>query len=385
MRKLPLSTIWESEKLFFEGDDYFGSLLADMDRAQKSVTMEMYIFNQDQIGQLFIDKFIELQKRGVTVQLIVDGVGSYHFFDRYYEELLNHHVEVKMYNPLPFYHPTFGDFSLFQKFKLLMIRFGHINKRNHRKITIIDEEILYSGSYNITSDHSEKFNASFWLDLGVRVTGDPVKFAVMSFKKSWKFLEYRRYKSQLKKNFRINWKALPIRLNSGVRMRIYLHRDLRRKMRNATERIWITTPYFIPTRSFIKELALAARRGVDVKLLISAKTDVKLFNFLQYFYYPFLLKKGVKVFRYTPRVLHAKNYIIDDWMIIGTTNLNHRSFIHDLEVDTVVCHEENKLQMDNYFNFACQQVHQLTVEELKKENIFARFFTWIIFIFRYWM
>lgn len=385
MRKAFLPASWETEKLFFDGDDYFESMMTDMDNATQSVTMEMYIFEQDPIGEIFVNKFIALKRRGIRVQLIVDGVGSYHFFDRYYGLLLEHGIEVKMYNPLPFYHPQFGNLSFFQKLKLLGIRLWHINKRNHRKITIIDEKILYTGSYNITADHSSKYNKVAWLDAGVRLTGDAVKFAVLHFKRVWKIKDYFRYKKTLKKQYKLNWKRMPLRLNSSVRMRIFLSRDLKQKIKTATSRIWITTPYFIPTRSFIKELARAARRGVDVRLLISAKTDVKLFNFLQYFYYPYLLKNGVKVFRYTPRVLHAKNYILDDWMILGTTNLNHRSLIHDLEVDTIIGEHDNKLKLAQHFQDECAHQPALTKEELKKESLLTRFITSIIFIFRYWM
>lgn len=385
MRKVPLPSTWESEKLFFEGDDYFESILHDMDSAQKCVTIEMYIFEQDEIGELFLNKMIALKRRGVQVQVIVDGVGSYHFFDRYYGELLANGVEVKMYNPLPFYHPTFGNLSVFQKIKLLGVRIWHMNKRDHRKIIIIDESILYTGSYNITADHSSHFNKSAWLDAGVRLTGDAVKFAVLSFKRGWKLQEGRRYKKQLKKRYKLNWKRMPLRLNTTIRMRMFLARDIKKRIKTSTSRIWITTPYFIPTRSFIKEIARAARRGVDVRLLISAKTDVKIFNFLQYFYYPYLLKNKVKVFRYTPRILHAKNYIIDDWMLLGTTNLNHRSLIHDLEVDTVIGEHDNKVKLANHFQEECQRVTMLTTEELKKENILTRFVTSLFFIFRYWM
>ncbi len=385
MRKVFLPASWETEKLFFEGDDYFGSLLSDMDSATESITMEMYIFEQDQVGELFADKLKHAAKRGIKVQLIVDGVGSYHFFDKFYGELLESGVEVRMYNPLPFYHPTFEDLSLWQKIRLLGVRLWHINKRNHRKITIIDEKILYTGSYNITSDHSARFNKNSWLDAGVRLTGDAVKFAVMYFKRTWKMKEYRTYRKQLKKQYKLNWKRMPLRLNTSIRMRMFMARDLKKRIKTSTSRVWITTPYFIPTRSFIKELARASRRGVDVRLLISAKTDVKIFNFLQYFYYPYLLKNKVKIFRYTARVLHAKNYIIDDWMILGTTNLNHRSLIHDLEVDTVIGNHDNKLMMAKHFTDECASVSVLTLEDLKKENIFTRFITTIIFIFRYWM
>jgi cardiolipin synthase len=125
--------------------------------------------------------------------------------------------------------------------------------------------------------------------------------------------------------------------------------ELIKRVRSAEERVWLVTPYFIPPRRLIQALGKAAKRGVDVQILTSAKTDVKLFQTLQFFYYPYLMKRGVKIYQYTEKVLHAKNVVIDDWMIIGSSNFNHRSVLHDLEVDLVIQKPENRQLIVNHF------------------------------------
>lgn len=144
------------------------------------------------------------------------------------------------------------------------------------------------------------------------------------------------------------------------------------------------TPYFIPKRRLIRELGKAAKRGVDVRLLISLNTDVKFFRWLQYFYYAYLVKKGVKVYQYTESVLHAKNYIVDDYMTIGSTNLNHRSFMHDLEVDLVVQEEENRKKVLEHFLSSSDTQKTITLEGLKQRPLRDRIMSRLFFLFKYW-
>jgi len=134
----------------------------------------------------------------------------------------------------------------------------------------------------------------------------------------------------------------------------------------------------------IRALGRAAKRGVDVRVLISLNTDVKFFIWLQYFYYPYLLSKGVKIFQYTETVLHAKNYIIDDFMTIGSTNLNHRSFIHDLEVDLVIQEEPNKKKVIDHFIASTLAQNSITLEGLKLRPLWDRALSRFFFFFKYW-
>ena len=327
-----MSNYWQKEDVFLDGDQYFDFLLRDIDAAQKLITIEIYIFNDDLVGQRIARHLIEAHKRGVEVQIIVDGVGSYGFFDRLYGDFASNGIIVKMFHPLPILHPFYGNLSFKQKVHAFFTRIWRMNQRNHRKIITIDSNTMYVSSFNFSIEHTRDYDQKKWKDMGVRVEGDNVKVAVLNFKKIWKLKEYFQLYPQVKPLLK-HAKRSPLRMSSTLFMKRYLYRDLLQKINRANHRIWLVTPYFIPKGRLIRALGRAATRGVDVRILISKKTDVRLFRSLQFFYYPYLLKKKVKVFQYTETVLHAKNFIIDDFITIGSSNLNHRSLLHDLEVD----------------------------------------------------
>ena len=291
---------------------------------------------------------------------------------------------VKMYNPLPFYHPYYGKLSFIRKLQGFGARMWRLNRRNHRKIITVDHTIMYTGSFNFTAEHTIDHLEKPWKDMGVRVTGDHVKFAVLNFKKIWKLRDFYRYKKQLKGTVNLNWRQSPIRLNHTLFMKRYYYKNFLQKIQKAEKRIWLMTPYFIPKRRLIRTLGKAAKKGVDVRVIISLKTDVQFFRWLQYFYYAYLLKKGVKVYQYTDSVLHAKSYIIDDFITIGSTNLNHRSFIHDLEVDLAIQDSDNKKNIEDHFLTSTMTQKTITLEGLKHRPLWDRILSRLFFLFKYW-
>lgn len=379
-----MPSFWNSEEVFFDGDEYFDRLIKDIDQAQHYITVEMYIFNDDMLGRKLVAHLINAHQRGVKVQIIVDGVGSYLFFIKLYGIFQKKGIMVKMYNPIPFYHPYYGKLSFIRKLQIMSVRLVRLNKRNHRKIVTIDNTIMYTGSFNITAEHTRYHTDKPWKDMGVRVTGDHVRFAVLNFKKNWKLRDYFRYKKQLKRSFNLNWRQSPLRLNHTLFMKRYFYKNFLQKIHKAQNRIWLMTPYFIPKRRLIRALGKAAKRGVDVRILISSRTDVELFRWLQYFYYAYLVTKGAKVYQYTESVLHAKNYIIDDWMTIGSTNLNHRSFMHDLEVDLVIQDEKNQKDVVDHFLVSSESQKAITLEGLKQRPLWDRVLSRLFFLFKYW-
>lgn len=379
-----MTGIWKSEQVFLDGDEYFDQLLKDIDLAQHSITVEMYIFNDDLLGKKVCNHLINAHQRGVKVQIVVDGIGSFGFFDKLNAVFLKRGIVVKMYNPLPFYHPFYGKLTYFKKFQTLGMRIWRLNKRNHRKIITIDQHTMYTGSFNITAEHTKYHVDIPWKDMGVKVTGDHVKFAVLNFKKIWKLRDYFRFKKQMRGQKNINWRVSPLRLNNTLFMKRYFYKNFLQRIKKAEKKIWLMTPYFIPKRRMIRALGKAAKRGVDVRIVISFKTDVKFFKWLQYFYYAYLLKKGVKVYQYTDSVLHAKNYIIDDFMTIGSTNLNHRSFMHDLEVDLVIQDVDNKKKVEEHFIASSETQREITLEGLKQRPLWDRILSRLFFTFKYW-
>lgn len=375
--------IWESEQIFFDGDEYFTLLLKELEKAKTLITLEMYIFNDDHLGRRISQALIDAHQRGVKVLVLVDGVGSFDFAHHLAPLLDQHGVRFKFFNPLPFYHPYYGNLSLIRKFQVLLTRLLRMNQRDHRKMITIDEDILYTGSFNISAMHVRAPEVIPWKDMGVRVTGDPVKFAVLSFKRSWKLRDFLKYRKQIK-HLRPLKKQIPLRLNHNLAMRkLYLESFIRR-INRAEKKIWFMSPYFVPKNRVISALARAAKRGVDVRLLLSAESDIKLFHFLQSHYYPYLIKAGVKIFLYADSILHAKNYIIDDWMTIGSSNLNHRSVIHDLEVDLVISEESNQRKILEHFQFCAREENLIREENVEKVSFLYRLMGKIFFMFRYW-
>jgi cardiolipin synthase len=375
---------WYTERIYYDGDDYFESILNDIDNAINYITIEMYIFNDDLVGKKFSSHLTAAHQRGVKVQIIVDGIGSFSFYNKLNDYFLKKGLFVKIYNPLPFYHPYRGKLSFLRKLTVIETRIWKLNRRNHRKVITIDENIMYVGSFNLTVEHTKHHSERPWKDMGVRVTGEHVKFAVMNFKRVWKLRDYYRYKKQIKKQININWKISPLRLNQTILMKRYFYKNFLQRIVNAQKRVWLMTPYFIPKRSLIRALGKAAKKGIDVRILISQKTDIQFFKWLQYFYYTYLLKKGVKVYQYTESVLHAKNYIIDDFITIGTTNLNHRSLIHDLEVDLIITEEKNLHSVVEHFLASSYSQKEITLEGLKHRPMWDRLLSRLFFLFKYW-
>lgn len=379
-----MSQFWKSEDIFYDGDEYFDHLIKDIDHAQHYITVEIYIFNDDLLGKKLTAHLLNAHQRGVKIQIIVDGIGSYGFFDKLHGIFQKKGIMVKMYNPLPFYHPYYGKLSFIRKIQVFGARMWRLNRRNHRKIITIDHTIMYTGSFNFTAEHTTDHLEKPWKDMGVRVTGDHVKFAVLNFKKIWKLRDFYRYKKQLKGAVNLNWRQSPIRLNHTLFMKRYYYKNFLQRIQKAEKRIWLMTPYFIPKRRLIRTLGKAAKKGVDVRVIISLKTDVKFFRWLQYFYYAYLLKKGVKVYQYTDSVLHAKSYIIDDFITIGSTNLNHRSFIHDLEVDLAIQDSDNKRNIEEHFLTSTMTQKTITLEGLKHRPLMERVLSRLFFLFKYW-
>jgi cardiolipin synthase len=140
------------------------------------------------------------------------------------------------------------------------------------------------------------------------------------------------------------------------------------RLETAKRRIWLTTPYLAPTAAVLRSLGVAARNGADVRILVPRKSDVFFMPWIANAFYSPLLADGVRIYEYLPRFLHAKSVIVDDWAVVGTSNMNRRSLIHDLEVDVVLQHPNSLQDLSQEFlvDLRCS-------EEIKKPaSLFRR-------------
>ena len=342
---------WDQEEIYFERDDYFESLFRAIDAASRSVDLETYIFEWDRIGLRMIERLRAASERGVRVRVVLDGVGTWFTQDRISKAFEGSRVELKLFHPFTWFGFTFSQF----------------NRRLHRKVCIVDQRICYVGSFNICDLPNR--------DTSVRLRGGAIWVFVHAIERLWK--KGAGFSKGGKRGFSL------VRLNETKKMRRICNHDLTRRIRTSRNRIWITNAYFVPPLFLLRELCYAGLRGVDVRLLLPAQPDHAFMKLMATAFYRTLILSGVRVYEYRAAFLHAKTWLVDDWALVGSTNLNHRSLIHDLEVDVVLLRSDSRLRLAGRFEQDLGQSIEMKLEHLK-DRLLTRIFRWVLLKFRFY-
>lgn len=400
-------------QLFFSGDQYFQSLLKDINSAQSSIWVEAYIFDLDMVGLEIWEALLAARKRGLQVRLLIDGAGCFHTIPEWRRRAATSGFRLKVFHELPF------RFSVWKKrtwkrwrrwrFLLLIDRFGRMNQRNHRKIIWIDERILYTGSYNFSQVHSERLMGGHaWRDTGVRLqlnnsqNEHDIHFLKNVLERAWSQAHRFNYWQRVFRNFwSKSWTTDPLRkkfikkfmnssssllrLNYSFRQRWRLNRDLIKKIKKAQTQVLITNAYFIPRPSLLRALKAASARGVHVALCLPGPNDVWLVKEASRSLYRRLLKRGIKIYEYQQRMMHAKTLIIDHWHTVGSHNLNHRSFLHDLEIEVQLTQADSYNTLLTQWYKDLEQSSEVTDVELTGDSIWRQARSRVLFWFRYWL
>lgn len=374
---------WDTEDLFFDTDSFFADLLSAVAKAQESVSLETYIFHMQKIGHRLCERLKAASERGVKVRILVDGIGSHGWTDDLFSYFKGTTVQVRIYHPVPGlrYVRDANDSELGKNVSRI---WKNVNKRNHRKTCIIDESLAWVGSANVADYHCSEFSGDkAWRDTSVRVSGEQVSALIYAFERAWntaRTLSFNRFKRIAQK---YDYRKALVRLNFNYRLRRLFYKDLLLKVRAARERILITNAYFVPRRSLFKALAAAAKRGVSVQIVVPAASDVFFLPWVSYAYYGHLIKHNVRIFEYLPCMLHAKTMIIDDYYSVGSANLNHRSFQHDLESELRVTHPGNQHAMERQFTADLDRSREVTKDSLRQYPLWKRILSRILLRFRY--
>ena len=373
-----MNQLINNEYITINANDYFDRLVNDINQAKKSIELETYILESDETGLSVLKALCAAGDRGLEVRLMIDGFGSSAWISNLFSELHQHNVQVKIYHPLPWRFWQWG--AAINKeafFKKLIYLINVANRRNHRKTCIIDHSIHWLGSFNISSVHlSTNMGGKDWRDCAIRLTTDS-KEALNAFNKAWQ----RQY-------FRINREPSNFsifRINDSYRKRRYLHKHLLTKIISSDQKIWITTPYFIPTQKFLRHLKNAAKRGVDVRVLLPSISDVFFMPWVSSLLYADILKSGAKIFEYRAGILHAKTIIIDEWSTIGSSNMNSRSIFHDLEIDYVLQSPESINTLKKQYLDDLNHANEICLDDIHKRNPIIRILGHLILYLRYWL
>jgi len=347
----PVWSQWDEEEVFYEKNLFFDSVLERIERAEHYIEFETYLFEEGHLGRQLLAAFKRASARGVCVRFLVDGVGSFFALSFIETELRGSRVKFHIYHPFKLITPL-----------------SKLNKRLHRKVILIDRQIAFVGSFNVIAENQR--------DTGMKVRGESVLILLRSFEKTWRTRWFR-------KRLLLNRHSL-VRINDTRMSRKYFNHDLVARLQSAKKRVWVTNPYFVPPMNLLRAFCETAERGVDTCIIVPAHSDHRMMKWLAQGYYKALLKSGVRILEYEPRFIHAKTILIDDWATVGTSNFNHRSLIHDLEVDLVVTKSGSMVSLHNQFEMDANESLKITTNSINKSFFLFLFLRWCISFFRSW-
>lgn len=373
----------KSEILLFD-DEYLDALLEAIAQAKSSIDIQVYMYEEDAVGKKVADALCKAAQRGVKIRLLIDGVGSIDWGGELAEQMKNAGIEVKVYHPLPWrfshwYESRIKWRAFFSKILTLLEK---MNSRNHAKVSIIDKQIVMVGSANVSAHLIDHDGEKKWRETTVRLTGTNIEIIQYAFDRAMGEVSFRQ---RLHYPFRKIITDDCFYLNFSWRLRHYFMLLLLRKMKSCREKIWLANAYFIPNLYLLRQLIRASRRGVDVRIMLPAKSDVPIVSIASTTFYERLLKHGIKVYEYLPTMLHEKVMILDDDYYIGSSNLDDRSIEHDLEANVKLQTNQAKSGMHDQFNKDLEQSRQIQSEDIRKQSIFTKLIAYIILWWRYYL
>ena len=302
--------------LYHEGAPAFDAMLASIERAQHHVHAQFFIVRADATGTKFIDALCACARRGVQVRFLVDSVGSYALPRRLFRQVEEAGGRAATF--LPLRNPL------------------RVNLRNHRKILVVDGHTGFCGGLNLGTEYlGEQPKFGYWRDTHFRISGPAVEGLQHTFLDDWHFTTDEAVKGDayFPTQFPDAGAALAQVVASGPDAEYKAVRETYvAAIMRARERVWIASPYFVPDAGFRDALLLAARSGVDVRLLCLFRPDKWLPFLAARYYWTDLLAAGVKVYQYTRGMMHGKYVLVDgEWASVGSANTDNRSLFLNFE------------------------------------------------------
>jgi len=363
--------------LFEDGPPTYAAMFSAIRGATKNVNFMTYIFEPDEVGKQFADLLIEKRRQGVEVNVIYDSVGSHRTPKTFFDTMRKAGVRVVEFNPI---NP------------LSALPGSGLNNRSHRKLIVVDGSTAFVGGINIsnvysTGSHvdvgsrasgSSRRTTGSWRDTHLQIDGPVVTEFQKIFLQSW----------EKQKAEPLAGDYLPALSPKGGHIvraiastpdeqRNELYLTLLSAVTFAERNIYLTNAYFAPDPQFIEALQAAAKRGVDVKLVLPGTTDSWLAFHAGRSHYADLLASGVKIYERRGPLLHAKTSTIDGvWSSVGTTNLDWRSFLHNDEVDAAILGREFAQQMEAMFARDIEKSDQITAEQWDRRSPALRLKEW---------
>jgi cardiolipin synthase len=367
--------------LLQNGREAFPAMLEAIAGAREQVLLEMYWFDSNRVGRRFAAALLAALGRGVEVAVLYDSVGSITVDPAMFGELVLAGARVIEYNPVAPWK---------RRFRLM-----RLTRRDHRKILVVDGAIGFTGGINIGDQWlPEEEEGGGWRDDMVRVEGPAVRGLTSCFNSTWRRLQG----TPLKRMAVAPSPAIPNHelrreVGRGQKVRVLgespfqnrhtISRAYLARIYGAERRIWISNSYFVPDRNVVRALARAARRGVDVRILLPSESDVPVADWAGRAVWSRLLHRGVRIFQWTQGILHSKTAVIDGrWSTIGTYNLDHLSFRFNLEVNVTVLDEAFAETMEAAFAKDIARAYEVDAHAFRYRSLSSRLLEFLAYRLR---
>ncbi|MCH6198373.1 cardiolipin synthase [Aquiflexum sp. LQ15W] len=310
--------------LLNNGEEKFPEVIESIKKAKHHIHLEYYIFENDTLGNQIKDLLIQKAKEGIEIRFIFDDFGGKNIRGKFADELRNAGIEVFAFN----------------KIKVFLLA-SKMNYRNHRKILVIDGKIGFVGGINVCDKYINSMSQKnlFWRDSHLKIEGPAVLHLQHIFLSDWNFCSGQKiqldsvyFDNQFEDS--LTGSAVQIVAGGPDNARAIIMLSMLKAINLARNKLFITTPYFIPDQSIVNALKVAALSGVDVRILVPGISDSLTVNAAARSHYGELLKAGIQVFLYEKGFVHAKTMVIDDLIgVVGTANMDIRSFDINFEVN----------------------------------------------------
>jgi cardiolipin synthase A/B len=358
-------------RILRDGAETFPAMFAAIRAAKNYVYLEYYIFEDVNCdGEMLSDLLVRQSQAGVHIRIIYDGIGSISTDSTFFDKLRGAGVEVIEFNPLNPWKHHYG-----------------FNSRDHRKLLVADGTVAILGGVNLSSTYqsapsgssNKKGNATqddqkdVWHDTDIEIVGPVVPELERVFRDHWREQEGVPLAADTDVELPsepVGDEVVRILRSSPSKLKRRYYVTVISAIRNAENSIWITSGYFVPTHQEKVGLMAAARRGIDVRLLLPSHSDSGPALAVQHSHYEDLLRAGVKIYERDDGVLHSKTMVIDQvWSIVGSSNFDHRSVLFNDELDAVVLGKETGAKLAADFMADLQHARAIDMEQWQHRSM----------------
>lgn len=354
--------------VYARGVEVYRAMWEAIDGARESIHLEVYMFLSDRTGREFARRLKAKAKSGVRVRVIYDAVGSLEADAAFIHDMRNSGVQFLEYHPVA---PWRHRWSWW--------------RRDHRKLLIVDDRVAFAGGMNVSDDHlPAELGGGDWYDMHARLEGPAVTELSRAFRQVWYKERGRWFELDPSPKPRAGQSLVWPAANQEFLRRQHIRAAFLAALRAARREVLVANSYFIPDLRTSRALALAARRGVSVKILVQGKTDIPSAWYAGRRVYDYLLSRGVRLYEWTGPVLHAKCAVVDKtWCTVGSYNLDHLSLLANLEANLHILDPEVSGRVSDLLEDAFSRSRELTLSDWRRRPLRQKLLESFFYIFSY--